>query len=602
MIFGLFTLFVALVISAVAAYYSIVGLTAIFSAAVIPIMIMGASLEIGKLVAAVWLKLNWHRANLTYKLYLVPAVAFLMLLTSMGIFGFLSKAHSDQSLVSGDSMAKVAIYDEKIKTAKDNIDANRKALKQMDEAVDQVMGRSNDEKGADKAVAIRRGQQKERTRLLSEIEAEQKKVAQLSEERAPLAAEFRKVESEVGPIKYIAALVYGDNPDANVLERAVRLVIIIIVAVFDPLALVLILAAQQSIKWHKEEKENTPVEVNKHTQLDVDNNTSGESFPLPPESNSPQDDETINDIIDVESNDGNETVADKSVNPHPVGWMYNGLTGAFEETVQPEKTLAESHPYLFKPFSHFTDTTPIVHKPEVVEKPEIYAGNPDDFREPWSDEAKANLVDAMQNFFKQNKENEVTEVKAEIIADEETPETYPVEQDYSYIEEDNKRLEEEITKQQEPKILAMGVDVIDRPGDYVTPPEVTRVPEAAKRYKAPPVDVPETLNVRRASGLQADNVEGKEIHSGFGTKFPDTADKGDMFLRVDYMPNKLFKYNGFKWIEVDKTRTDSYTYDEQYILFLIDKLQSGEYEIDQLSEGEQELVAEKLQQIANDNT
>ncbi|NBR25861.1 MAG: hypothetical protein EBU08_19195, partial [Micrococcales bacterium] len=205
MIFGYFTLFVALIISAVAAYYSIVGLTAIFSTAVIPIMIMGASLEVGKLVAAVWLKLNWHRANITYKMYLVPAVAFLMLLTSMGIFGFLSKAHSDQSLVSGDSMAKVAIYDEKIRISKDNIEANRKALKQMDEAVDQVMGRSADEKGADKAVGVRRSQQKERARLLVEIEAEQKKITNLNEERAPLAAEFRKVESEVGPIKYIAA-------------------------------------------------------------------------------------------------------------------------------------------------------------------------------------------------------------------------------------------------------------------------------------------------------------------------------------------------------------------------------------------------------------
>ena len=124
MIFGYFTLIVALIISAIAAYYSIIGLTAIFSAAVIPIMIMGASLEVGKVTAAIWLKMYWERASLLYKFYLVPAVAFLMLLTSMGIFGFLSKAHSDQSLVSGDSMARVAIYDEKIKIARENIDAN----------------------------------------------------------------------------------------------------------------------------------------------------------------------------------------------------------------------------------------------------------------------------------------------------------------------------------------------------------------------------------------------------------------------------------------------------------------------------------------------
>ncbi len=146
MIFGLAILATALLLSMVAAYYSVAGLVAIFSAATIPVIIMGGSLELGKIVATVWLHNNWRRVGWAFKAYLVPAVAFLMILTSMGIFGYLSKAHSDQSLVSGDSVAKVAIYDEKIKTAKDNIDANRKALKQMDEAVDQVMGRSQDEK------------------------------------------------------------------------------------------------------------------------------------------------------------------------------------------------------------------------------------------------------------------------------------------------------------------------------------------------------------------------------------------------------------------------------------------------------------------------
>ena len=290
MIFGFSILATAILLSCVAAYYSVAGLTAIFSAATIPVIIMGGSLELGKIVATVWLHNNWRRAGFLFKAYLVPAVAFLMLLTSMGIFGYLSKAHSDQSLVSGDSIAKVAIYDEKIKTAKDNIDANRKALKQMDESVDQVMGRSQDEKGADKAVALRRGQAKERTRLLSEITAEQKVIAQLSEERAPLAAEFRKVESEVGPIKYIAALVYGDNPDSNVLEKAVRLVIIMIVLVFDPLALTLILAANKQFEWARQgtggfvhdepvpkyEPDNGPLTENQIEQIK-------ESVPEPPD-------------------------------------------------------------------------------------------------------------------------------------------------------------------------------------------------------------------------------------------------------------------------------------------------------------------------------
>ena len=252
------TLVSGLTVSAVAIYYSVAGLVAIFSAAVIPIIVMGVALEISKLAGTVWLKQNWTRAPYFIRAYLLAAIAILMLITSMGIFGFLSKAHSDQSLVSGDVQSRIAIYDEKIKTAKDNIDANRKALKQMDEAVDQVMGRSSDEKGADKAVQIRRAQQKERVRLQSEIAAEQKIVAAVSEERAPIAAEVRKVEAEVGPIKYIANFIYGDNPDANILEKAVTWVIIIIVVVFDPLAVILLLASQYSFQWFRKQEEETP--------------------------------------------------------------------------------------------------------------------------------------------------------------------------------------------------------------------------------------------------------------------------------------------------------------------------------------------------------
>jgi hypothetical protein len=270
MILAWLLLLTGLIISAVAIYYSVVGLTAIFSAAVIPIIIMGSALEVGKLVCASWLKANWERAPRFMKYYMTIAVIVLMLITSMGIFGFLSKAHNDQNLVSGDVTSKIAIYDEKIKTARDNIDANRKALKQMDEAVDQVMGRSQDEKGADKAVAIRRGQQKERARLQSEITAEQKIISQLSEERAPIAAEVRKVEAEVGPIKYIAKFIYGEKgADENSLERAVTWIIIMIVIVFDPLAVIMLLAAQMTFGWRKEE----PVPVIQELDTKIDEPT-----------------------------------------------------------------------------------------------------------------------------------------------------------------------------------------------------------------------------------------------------------------------------------------------------------------------------------------
>jgi len=246
------TLFSGLALSIVAEYYSIAGLTAIFAAAVIPVIIMGVALGLGKVVSTVWLKQNWKTAPWTIKIYLSIAIAMLMVITSMGTFGYLSKAHSDQSLVSGDVQSKIAIYDEKIKTARENIEADRKQLKQMDEVVDQVMARSSDEKGADKANAIRKNQSRDRVAIAKDIEANQKIIASLNDEAAPIRAEVRKVEAEVGPIKYIAAFVYGAT-DESVLERAVTWVIILIIFVFDPLALILLIASQITFQKLRDE-------------------------------------------------------------------------------------------------------------------------------------------------------------------------------------------------------------------------------------------------------------------------------------------------------------------------------------------------------------
>ena len=249
------TLLSGLSISAVAVWYSVAGLISIFAAAVIPIAVMGVTLELSKLVATVWLKQNWFIAPRLIRLYLLVAVLILMLITSMGIFGYLSKAHLDQAVPTGDVAAQVALIDEKIKTERDNIDASKKALTQMDAQVDQMLGRSDTERGAERAVAIRKNQAKERASLQADIAKSQKAIAALNQERAPIASELRKVEAEVGPIKYIAALLYGDNPDQNVLERAVRWVIILIVIIFDPLAVVLLLASQYSFQYFRKQKE-----------------------------------------------------------------------------------------------------------------------------------------------------------------------------------------------------------------------------------------------------------------------------------------------------------------------------------------------------------
>jgi hypothetical protein len=324
------TLFSGLAISLVAEFYSIIGFTAIFAAAQIPVIIMGIVLGIGKIAATLWLKQNWKIAHWLVRTYLLTAIAVLMGVTSMGIFGFLSKAHSDQSLVSGDVQSKIALYDEQIKTARENIDANRKALKQMDEAVDQVMARSSSETGADRAVAIRRSQLRERARLQSEIQAEQKTIAAIGQERAPIAAEVRKVEAEVGPIKYIAQFVYGES-DKDLLEKAVTWVIIILIAVFDPLAVILLLASQISFQNFRDRK-------TEYKEGDSPRGTIEVIDSEPPTVTEQQ-----------ETTEGNSPEKESDV----------------VSTATVTTSILEQHPYLLQPSSHFKDLQPMVYKPEL---------------------------------------------------------------------------------------------------------------------------------------------------------------------------------------------------------------------------------------------
>lgn len=518
MILAYLLLLTGLTISSVAIYYSVVGLTAIFSAAAVPIMIMGVSLEVAKLVCATWIKQHWARVPRLMKTYMVTAVTVLMLITSMGIFGFLSKAHNDQNLVSGDVQSKIAIYDEKINTAKENIESDRKQLKQMDEAVDQVMGRSTDEKGADKANAIRRSQAKERVRLQAEIQAEQKTIATITEERAPIAAEVRKVDAEVGPIKYIAAFLYGTAPDAGMLEQAVTWIIILIVIVFDPLAVIMLLASQMTFAWEKEQK-------NPAREVIVDN-------------------DELKQEVEPESNDG--------INPPD-------FLKRFKERVENR-------------FNKPKEPEPVVEEPD-------------------------NIVDDINHLIRMEKEipepvidfetqDPITAVGTEI-------ETLPVEE---IIEEKIKEVypDVELVKEEFVSPNAPGLDVtMDRPGDYLKPEEQitapTPIPEAA------PARNRRVMNSHLA--VEADNVPvelGKAANSGFGNEFPSHPTKGDTYLRTDYLPNRLFKFNDYKWIEVDKANLDVYAYEEEYIKHLISEIEAGRYDPESLSDVEREQIATYL--------
>ena len=368
MILGILTFICALTISAIAIYYSVAGLAAIFAAAVIPIIIMGVSLEVGKLVTAVWLHRNWKRAVWWLKSYLAIAVLVLMFITSMGIFGFLSKAHIEQTSLSQEQVALIETLDDKETRAQAKIDRWRSELDRLmkgedvrvdtliekeQEGLDKIYARIKGEKDAVRAdakfeieqqqlritqaqdrrdaeiaaaekkfegslggskqyeeavskakanelsVASRaqkeilainnkldedlakidskyassikeindriqdlRNQANNKTEdidgrideLEGLIEGQQTVIDDVREEKFGYEKEYRKLEAEVGPIKYIAEFIYGENADNDLLEEAVRWVIIIIIFVFDPLAVLLLIASQYSFEYYRNDR------------------------------------------------------------------------------------------------------------------------------------------------------------------------------------------------------------------------------------------------------------------------------------------------------------------------------------------------------------
>lgn len=439
-------LFTALGLSTIAAWYSIIGLTAIFAGAVIPVIIMGGALEFAKIVTTVWLRHYWHRCGLFLKSYLVTAVVVLAMLTSMGIFGFLSRAHIEQGMPTGDITAQIALIDEKIKTQRDNIDMLRKALTQMDAQIDQRLGRAGSEQAAERAVVLRRQQQAERTKIAADIEKAQKEISRLNEERAPIATQLRKVEAEVGPVKYIAALIYGDNPNADILERAVRWVIILLVAVFDPLAIMLVLAANSSREWDR-------------------NNISN---PKP------------------------EHITPESIKqPEP------------DIEPEPEQKIDLNAAYLKKPWAW-----PPSGKPIVAELPVL-----------------------------STEFTSASDVKTTVESEPET--------------------KKESTS-------------------------TTKKAVNAEAYSAYTLDtLPDAGRVRPS------NIS-------FGETAPKKAVRGDLFIGTKSIPHTVLKYDGVNWRRVDKLISTGYLLDRGYISYLVQELESGNYDLEFLTEQENAAIEEYL--------
>ena len=525
MILALLTFLTGIAISSVAIYYSVLGLASIFSGAVLPIMVMGAILEVSKLVAAWWLKANWVRAPFLLKSYMLIATIVLMLITSMGIFGFLSKAHSDQSLATGDVGSQVAIYDEQIKIERENIANSQSLIKQMDDVVNGIQakgesreiklrdGRTYTRSPAELALQTRRSQAKDRAALTAQIQEAQAKIVELQKQKAPIAAKQREVEAEVGPIKYIAAFVYGDNPDQNILEKAVTWVIITIVFVFDPLAVLLLLASQMSFGWARQDKNNQEIihEVqNENTQKE--NSTTIEP--------------TLNP--EVESTEV-ENTGDR---------LRPGEAELTEEEINANLSMTEDkEPDIESTLLSIERTKEPEPEPVVVEK----------------------IVEI----------EKVVEVPVEKIVEKIVEVPVPMDE-FNRILEINKTNGLEGLIAQKQKLLAKKDAEIAALKQQVE--SNTLVPDA----------------------IQADDL-GHATNSGFGTEFPSNPEKGDTFLRVDYLPTKLYKWNAKKWIEVDKNVNDGYAYNEEYIKHLAQQLEEGKYNVDDLSELEQEEIAKYLE-------
>jgi hypothetical protein len=684
-------LITALCLSAIAAYYSIIGLIAIFAAAVIPIAIMGTALEVSKLVTTVWLHEYWDRAKLKMKLYLVPAVVVLMFITSMGIFGFLSKSHIEQTTASQESVALVernqkeigrlqgiiARAEQKIEQAQTtgtgadtNIQAQiDKEQERIDSAYDRVQPlideqnqivagvtalyqseldkidtdlsrlqgfidtgeiakaqamvgsqadgkfgpktaeaftnyqtRKGEErlqwvqkiqdaansptvKAAREEIARLRGQAEAQiaqsneliNRLRSQlgqdtgvdidavideqnvkIKAANAEIDTLTEQTYALEAEYRQLEAEVGPVKYIAEMIYGEA-DRDILEQAVRWVIIIIVVVFDPLAIMMLLAATESFGWaRKQRNERQQIESTGTTphdgvhDADQDQQTGSESDP------DPGADEDAGEEVPGEV-DGTGDSPDQTVEPT-----------SEEPDGEADKETKDEAPKLVFPVPEPLDPEEFKHEgiQELGSAQDIDINNLDNI--------ESNL-------------NNLEEIK-------------------EYDDEDH-RAETREEEQQNVETLRDGQDQKsvqgETPDDPVVADEETDPGKLAKRlwkYNNPDDTLKRQEALRDQGKIQevpweqlkpiADDLVAGDV--SFGTKFPDTPAKGDTFIRVDFLPTKLFKFNGQNWIEINKESTDSFTYNEEYIDHLIEKLGSGEYDPEMLNENERDQIEARL--------
>ena len=250
MFLTIITFISAIAISLIAAGYSILGLATLFAGAAVPIIAMGSALEVGKLVAASWLYHNWREGiPRALKAYLFTAIIVLVFITSVGIFGFLSKAHLDQVRPTGNNAVQIALIDKQIEQQNLIIDRAENTLDRLDKALDVYIAKEYVSRG----LKERKKQKEERDFLNAEIKKAMDEIARLTSEKGNIEIEQLKIEADVGPLKYVAELIYGDNAKDH-FDEAVRIIILILIFVFDPLAVLLLIAANISLRQWRDKR------------------------------------------------------------------------------------------------------------------------------------------------------------------------------------------------------------------------------------------------------------------------------------------------------------------------------------------------------------
>ncbi len=240
MFFAIVTLITALSMAIIAAWFAIAGIMAIFAGMPIFAMIMGIVVEAGKIVGVTWIYRNWLEKT-KLKLVMIPVVIVAMLLTSMGIFGLLSKAHLEQTAPVLNNSAKIERLDKRITRERTEIADAELIIDQLDDTIRVLVDARKISHPTEGSRVVRINQQPQRDQLKQIIDNSFDSIDEYEDKKLTLNQELNEIELEVGPVKYLAALVY-EEPENNI-EEAVRMVIIAFIFVFDPMAILLLMAA-----------------------------------------------------------------------------------------------------------------------------------------------------------------------------------------------------------------------------------------------------------------------------------------------------------------------------------------------------------------------